>query len=65
MGAKLKKWEMNKTNLISVRELRLEMPRYINEIARGKTYIVLKRSKPVFKISPVLSRFEQGSSSGY
>lgn len=53
MSAKLKKWEMNKTNLISVRELRLEMPRIINEIARGKTFIVLKRSRPVFKIGPV------------
>ncbi len=58
MGAKLKKWEMNKTNLISVRELRLEMPRYINEVGRGKTFIVLKRSKPVFKIGPVMGRFE-------
>ncbi len=54
MSAKLKKREMNKTNLISVRELRLEMPRYINEVARGKTFIVIKRSKPVFKIGPVL-----------
>lgn len=58
MATKLKKWEMNKTNLISVREFRLEMPRYINEVARGKTYIVLKRSRPVFKIGPVVGRFE-------
>ena len=58
MVRRLKKWELNKTNLISVRELRLEMPRYINEIARGKTYIVIKRSRPVFKIGPVMGRFE-------
>lgn len=58
MGTKLKKWEMSKTNLISVRELRLEMPRYINEIARGKTFIVIKRSRAVFKIGPVMGKFE-------
>ena len=58
MARKLQKWEASKTNLISLRELRLEMPRYINEIARGKTFIVIKRSKPVFKIGPVLGRFE-------
>ena len=58
MARKLQKWETNKTNLISVRELRLEMPRYINEIARGRTFVVIKRSKPVFKIGPVLGKFE-------
>lgn len=50
--------QVNKTNFISVRELRLEMPRYINEVAQGKTFIVIKRSKPVFKITPVVGKFE-------
>ncbi len=56
--AKNKNKQLNKTNLISVRELRLEMPRYISEVGRGKTFIVIKRSKPVFKISPVVGKFE-------
>ncbi len=38
--------------LIKLKELRKNASGYIAQIQKGKTFIVLKRSKPVFKISP-------------
>lgn len=41
------------TNIVSLKELRENMPRYEASVAKGDSFIVMKRSKPVFKISPV------------
>ncbi len=38
--------------LIGLKELRKNANRYISQIERGKSFIVVRRSKPVFKISP-------------
>lgn len=40
-------------NLIALKELRLNMEKYVNEVSSGKSFIVLKQSKPIFKLSPV------------
>ncbi len=40
-----------KDNIVGVRELRENLQVYIDEINRGKSYIVLRKSKPLFKIS--------------
>lgn len=40
-----------KDNLITVRELREDMPTIINKIRRGNEFLVLKKSKPVFRLS--------------
>ncbi|OGZ29680.1 MAG: hypothetical protein A2931_01250 [Candidatus Niyogibacteria bacterium RIFCSPLOWO2_01_FULL_45_48] len=41
---------MNK--LIGLKELRKNADVYISEVEKGKSFIVVKRSKPVFKITP-------------
>jgi antitoxin (DNA-binding transcriptional repressor) of toxin-antitoxin stability system len=38
--------------LIKLKELRENASDYIAQVQKGKTFIVLRRSKPVFKISP-------------
>ena len=39
-------------HLIGAKELRENLDRYINRVKRGESFIVLKKSKPVFKIVP-------------
>jgi antitoxin (DNA-binding transcriptional repressor) of toxin-antitoxin stability system len=39
--------------LVALKELRLNMDKYSKEVQSGKSFIVLKQSKPLFKISPV------------
>ncbi|MBU3968948.1 type II toxin-antitoxin system prevent-host-death family antitoxin [Patescibacteria group bacterium] len=43
----------NKINIVGVKELRNNLGKYINKINKGAEFTVIKRSKPVFKISPV------------
>ncbi len=40
-----------KTNIVGVKELRKNLETYINRVKRGDSYIVVKRSKPVLKLS--------------
>jgi len=40
-------------NLVALKDLRLHMEKYATEVKAGKSFIVLKQSKPLFKISPV------------
>ena len=40
-------------NIIGLKALRENVGAYINQIQKGKTFVVLRRSKPVFKISPL------------
>lgn len=40
-------------NIIGIRELRENTATYVKEIEKGKSFLVLKRSKPLFKITPV------------
>lgn len=42
---------MNNT-IIGLKELREHADIYISQVERGKSFIVVRRSKPVFKISP-------------
>ena len=39
-------------NIIGLKELRENVEEYIDEIKKGKSFIVLRRSKSIFKISP-------------
>ena len=41
-----------KNSIIGLKELREKANIYISQIERGKSFIVVRRSKPVFKISP-------------
>jgi len=40
-------------SLIALKDLRLNMEKYTAEVKAGKSFIVLKQSKPIFKLSPV------------
>ena len=39
--------------LVGVKELRKNLEAYIEQIAEGKSFIVVRRSKPVFNITPI------------
>ncbi len=40
-------------HIVSLKELRENMPKYESRVARGASFLVMKRSKPIFRISPV------------
>ena len=42
-----------KSNIIGLRELRENTEKYINAVKRGRSFTIVRRSKPVFKITPV------------
>lgn len=39
--------------LVGVKELRKNLEAYIDQIAKGRSFVVIKRSKPVFNITPI------------
>ena len=39
--------------IVGLKELRENMDKYVREVGRGTDYVVVRRSKPLFKISPV------------
>lgn len=39
-------------NLVGLKELRKDVDAYISQVKKGKSFIVVRRSQPVFKISP-------------
>lgn len=39
--------------LINLKELRENVTKYADRISKGDSFVVMKRSKPIFKISPV------------
>lgn len=44
-----------KDNIIGIKELRQNLDEYITQVDKGKTFTVFRRSKPVFKITPITS----------
>ena len=41
------------TSIVGLKELREHTDKYISQIKRGKSFTVVRRSQPLFKISPV------------
>ena len=41
-----------KNSIVGLKELRENLEDYIVSVKRGKSFLVVRRSKPVFKISP-------------
>jgi len=39
--------------IVGVKELRHNLDEYITEVGKGRSFTVVRRSRPVFKISPV------------
>jgi len=42
-----------KQEIIGLKELRDNTETYIREIEKGKSFLVMRRSQPIFKITPV------------
>ena len=40
-------------NIINLKAFREDTAKYLDQIEKGKTFVVFKRSKPAFTISPV------------
>lgn len=50
---------MQTPNIVGVKELRTNLNQYIDLVRKGATLTVVKRSKAVFKIVPVVEEDEQ------
>lgn len=40
-------------NIITLKNLRENMQEYVEKVQKGRTFVVFKRSQPLFKISPL------------
>jgi len=40
-------------NIIALKEFRLNVAKYAQEVAEGKCFIILKQSKPIFRLTPI------------
>jgi len=40
-------------NIIGLKELRQNMPKFAQKVQKGQSFIVVKQSKPLFKITPI------------
>ncbi len=40
-------------NIVGLKDLRQNSARYANLVRQGQSFVVVKRSKPLFKLSPV------------
>jgi prevent-host-death family protein len=43
---------VSKEKIVGVKELRQNLQKYISRVGRGESFIVVKRSRPVFKMTP-------------
>ena len=42
-----------KNSIIGLKDLRENMDNYISQIEKGKSFVVVRKSKPVFKLAPL------------
>ena len=42
-----------KNTIIGLKDLRENTENYINKIKKGRSFVVVRRSKPIFKITPI------------
>ena len=41
------------TKIIGLKDLRENTEQYISSVKKGKSFLVVRRSKPIFRVSPV------------
>src|SRR3989344_7866668 len=51
----------NKTSIIGFKELRENADKYISAVEKGRTFTVVRRSKPIFKMMPVDEWGDEGT----
>jgi prevent-host-death family protein len=49
------------SEIIGLRELRDNTEEYIREVGNGKSFLVMRRSEPVFKLTPIDTWGDDGS----
>ncbi len=49
-----------KTNIIGLKDLRENMERYISQVEKGRSFTVVRRSRPVFRVAPVDAWGDEG-----
>ena len=54
-----------KTDIVGLKELRANIETYIKRVDKGETLTVVRRSLPVFRISPVLAQGSDGERDGW
>lgn len=52
---------MKKQNIIGIKILRENMEKYISAVEKGETFLVMRKSTPVFKMAPVDEWGDNGS----
>lgn len=50
---------MQTQDIVGVKELRSNLDHYIKQVEKGKSFTVVRRSKSVFKIVPVLDKQDE------
>ncbi len=40
-------------SIVGLKELRENIETYVSQVGKGRSFVVVRKSKPVFKISPV------------
>lgn len=48
-----------KNTIIGLKELREKTENYISQVQKGKSFIVVRKSKPVFKLAPITEEDEK------
>lgn len=46
-------------NIVALKELRENMEKYALQVKKGKSFVVMKRSKPLFEINPLNEQWEE------
>lgn len=52
---------LNMPSIIGLKELRQNADKYISALGKGKTFTVVRRSKPIFKMVPVDEWGDEGT----
>jgi len=51
---------MAQKEIVGLKELRENMDKYITQVRGGRSFIVLRKSKPIFKLSPLDNWGDEG-----
>ena len=50
-----------KNSIIGLKDLRENMDNYISQIEKGKSFVVVRKSKPVFRLAPLDAWSDEGA----
>lgn len=53
MSTSTKKKQIKKTQIIGLKDLRVNMDKYIKAVDAGQSFTVVRRSKPIFAVTPL------------